>query len=59
MSLSPETWMDDIVTWPALDLGKIFAFILSKKEIKEKKTPILLVDLLVPFFPLAVHNILS
>ena len=32
MSLSSEMWMDDIATWPALDLGKIFAFILSKKE---------------------------
>ena len=32
MSLSSEMWMDGIATWPALDLGKIFAFILSKKE---------------------------
>ena len=32
MSLSSEMWMNDIATWPALDLGKIFAFILSKKE---------------------------
>ena len=31
MSLSSEMWMDDIATWPALDLGKIFVFILSKR----------------------------
>ena len=25
-------WKNDLTTWPAIDLGKIFSFILSKKE---------------------------
>ena len=32
MVVSPDLWKDDRTTWPPLDLGKIFAYILSKKE---------------------------
>ena len=33
MVVSPDLWKDAITTWPTLDLGKIFAYILSKKEL--------------------------
>lgn len=29
---SDTTWVDDITKWPPVDLGKIFAYILSNKE---------------------------
>ena len=32
MCIEKDMWKDDVTSWPPLDLGKIFAFILSKKQ---------------------------